>query len=118
MSNTPEGKIKRKVVQVLKYHKVWYFFPASNGFGRAGIPDIIAIVDGLFVGIECKADTSKKPTKLQIKCGEEIIEAGGMWLLVRCTEDCEKLDKIIFELREQSVSSRQSQSLSAEPEEP
>ena len=109
MSNTPEGKIKRKVVTVLKANDVWYFFPASNGFGRAGIPDIIAIVDGLFVGIECKADPSKKPTQLQIKCGEEIVEAGGMWLLVRCTEDCEKLDKVISELRERSVSSRQSE---------
>lgn len=108
MSNTPEGKIKRKVVQVLKNNKVWYFFPASNGFGRAGIPDIIAIVDGLFVGIECKADPSKKPTKLQVKCGEEIIEAGGMWLLVRCAEDCEELDKTINDLKKRvtSVSSR------------
>lgn len=108
MSNTPEGKIKRKVVQVLKHNGIWYFFPASNGFGRAGIPDIIAIVDGLFVGIECKADKSKKPTKLQVKCGEEIVEAGGFWMLVRCTEDCERLDRFINDLkkRDTGVSSR------------
>jgi len=37
---TPEAKVKRKVTAVLKKHGCWYFFPASNGYGRAGIPDI------------------------------------------------------------------------------
>lgn len=84
-SLTPEAKVKRKVVEVLKKHKVWYFFPASNGFGKAGIPDIIAIVGGEFVGVEVKADRTKKPTALQVKCGKEIEAAGGTWMLV-CDE--------------------------------
>jgi Holliday junction resolvase len=88
---TPEAKIKRKVTTLLKDLGVWYFFPANNGFGKSGIPDIIAIANGVFVGIECKADPSKKPTVLQQKCGEEIRAAGGMWFLVRCDEDIEVL---------------------------
>lgn len=80
--NTPEGKVKKKVVELLKAYKIWYFFPANNGFGKAGIPDIIAIVDGVFVGIEVKADRTKKPTALQVKCGEEIRRAGAEWFLV------------------------------------
>ena len=99
MKNTPEGKIKRKVVEVLKRQHVWYFFPAANGFGRAGIPDIIAIVAGVFVGIECKADVKKKPTVLQVKCGEEIVAAGGKWELVRCQEDVDKLESLVEEIR-------------------
>jgi Holliday junction resolvase len=79
---TPEGKVKRKVTELLKKHGVWYFFPANNGFGKAGIPDIIAIVDGHFVGVEVKANKSSKPTALQIKCGEEIEKAGGTWMVV------------------------------------
>lgn len=79
---TPEAKVKKKVVELLKEYKVWYFFPASNGFGKAGIPDIIAIVDGVFVGIECKADRTKKPTELQVRCGKEIRESGAEWFLV------------------------------------
>lgn len=82
MSTTPEGRIKRKVTAMLKKYRVWYFFPAANGFGRAGIPDIIAIVRGIFVGIECKADRTKKPTALQVQCGEKIVAAGGRWFLV------------------------------------
>lgn len=80
--NTPEGKVKRKVVELLKKYGVWYFFPASNGYGKAGIPDIIAIAGGEFVGIEVKADRTKKPTALQVKCGKEIEAAGGTWMVV------------------------------------
>jgi hypothetical protein len=80
--STPEGKVKKQVVELLKKNKIWYFFPANNGMGKAGIPDIIAIVGGIFVGIEVKADPTKKPTVLQVRCGAEIREAGGQWFLV------------------------------------
>lgn len=91
---TPEGKVKRKVVEVLKKHEVWYFFPANNGFGKSGIPDIIAIVDGHFVGIEVKSATGK-PTELQKICGRQIEEAGGTWLVVSNDVTLEVLDAVI-----------------------
>jgi hypothetical protein len=91
---TPEGKVKRKVVEVLKKHEVWYFFPANNGFGKSGIPDIIAIVDGYFVGIEVKSATGK-PTELQKICGRQIEEAGGTWLVVSNDVTLEVLDAVI-----------------------
>lgn len=79
---TPEGRIKKKLVEVLKKHGIWYFFPSANGFGKAGIPDVVCIVEGHFVGIECKADEKKKPTALQLRCATEIRDAGGYWFLV------------------------------------
>ena len=91
---TPEGKVKRKVVEVLKKHEVWYFFPANNGFGKSGIPDIIAIVDGHFVGIEVKSATGK-PTELQKICGRQIEKAGGTWLVVSNDVTLEVLDAVI-----------------------
>lgn len=91
---TPEGKVKRKVVEVLKKHEVWYFFPANNGFGKSGIPDIIAIVDGHFVGVEVKSATGK-PTELQKICGRQIEEAGGTWLVVSNDVTLEVLDAVI-----------------------
>ena len=91
---TPEGKVKRKVVEVLKKHEVWYFVPANNGFGKSGIPDIIAIVDGHFVGIEVKSATGK-PTELQKICGRQIEEAGGTWLVVSNDVTLEVLDAVI-----------------------
>ena len=79
---TPEGKVKQKVSRMLKQYKLWFFYPAANGMGRAGIPDVIAIVAGEFVGIEVKADKTKKPTMLQQQCGRQIIDAGAQWFLV------------------------------------
>jgi hypothetical protein len=79
---TPEGRVKRRLTEMLKRHKVWYFFPGNNGFGKSGLPDIVAIIRGRFVGIEVKADSTKKPTALQWKISREIKEAGGMWFLV------------------------------------
>jgi len=82
MADTPEKRIKKKLVQMLKQEGVWYFFPAANGMGRAGIPDVIGVVKGRFIGIECKADATKKPTALQMQCAAHIREAGGAWFLV------------------------------------
>jgi len=91
---TPEGKVKRKVVEVLKKHDVWYFFPANNGFGKSGIPDIIAIVDGHFVGVEVKSATGK-PTELQKICGKQIEKAGGTWMVVSDDVTLEALNAVI-----------------------
>ena len=102
MSTTPEGRIKRMVVTMLKKYGIWYFFPAANGFGRAGIPDIIAIVNGLFVGIECKADRTKKPTVLQVQCGEKISAAGGKWFLVYDKASLDQVEQLIKEVKENS----------------
>lgn len=56
MALTPEGKVKKAVAKVLDQHKVYYFFPATGGYGRSGIPDIVCCVDGKFMAIECKAE--------------------------------------------------------------
>lgn len=97
-AQTPEGKIKAMVTGVLKKYRLWYFFPAANGMGRAGIPDIIAIVHGRFVGIECKADKTRKPTALQVQCGKDIQAAGGYWFLVFDAESCAELERYIQEV--------------------
>lgn len=81
-ATTPEKRVKKKLTDMLKNEGVWYFFPAANGMGKAGIPDVICIVEGQFVGIECKADATKKPTALQLMCAKDIRAAGGYWFLV------------------------------------
>lgn len=74
---TPEGKVKEKVKALLVRHGVWYFMPVSNGFGTHGIPDIVACVNGSFMGIECKAQDGMKPTELQQMQMDRIKAAGG-----------------------------------------
>lgn len=56
---TPEGKVKKKVAELLKKYDAYYFFPAMGAFGRAGIPDIIGCYRGRFIAVECKAGKGK-----------------------------------------------------------
>ena len=84
MASTPERKVKEKVVTVLKQHGAYYFFPATYGLGRAGVPDIIACHLGYFVAIECKAGKGTT-TALQVRELDRIRRAGGMALVINET---------------------------------
>ena len=78
---TPEAKVKKKVVALLKQHNAYFFYPVTGGYGRSGVPDIIACYNGRFIGIECKAGKNK-PTPLQEKNLKEIQASGGISLVV------------------------------------
>jgi Holliday junction resolvase len=82
MAHTPERKVKDKVVALLKQYDAYFFSPLSNGFGRSGIPDIIACLYGRYIAIECKAGDNK-PTALQIRELGLITKAGGVALVIR-----------------------------------
>jgi Holliday junction resolvase len=81
MAQTPEAKVKARVVKTLKQYEAYYFFPATGGFGRSGVPDIIGCYQGRMFGIECKAGKNK-PTALQLRELAAINEAGGCTLVV------------------------------------
>ena len=59
MAATPESKVKAKLRKHLDALGIYHFMPAANGFGRAGIPDIIGCAGGQFVAFECKAGKGK-----------------------------------------------------------
>ena len=93
---TPESRVKAKVSAILKKHNVYFFYPATGGYGRSGIPDVIACVRGRFVGIECKAGDNN-PTALQQRELQRIIDSLGSALVVRET-NLDELDLLIKEL--------------------
>ena len=74
---TPERKVKNEVAKTLKRLGVYFFYPATHGYGRSGVPDIICCVKGMFLAIECKAGKNK-PTALQDKEMAAIREAKGV----------------------------------------
>ena len=92
---TPEAKVKKKVVDVLKKGGAYYFFPATGGYGRSGVPDIVGCYRGVFFAIECKAGTNK-PTALQEAEMRKIREASGLTLVVN--ED--NIDDVVILLRD------------------
>lgn len=78
---TPEKKVKDKVKKLLAEHGAYYFMPATGGYGKSGVPDLVACIRGRFIGIECKANGGK-PTALQEKNLVDIMNKGGVAILV------------------------------------
>jgi len=78
---TPEGKVKAKVKKILDVHEVYYFCPATGGYGRSGIPDFVCCYKELFIAIECKAGKGKT-TALQDRELAMIHNAGGRAFVV------------------------------------
>lgn len=81
MPLTPERKVKNKVTQILKDYGVYYFYPMSGGFGKAGVPDIVCCANGRFVAFECKAGGGHT-TNLQQLNLEQIRNNGGIALVI------------------------------------
>jgi len=78
---TPEKKVKDKVKKILEDNGAYYFMPATGGYGKSGVPDIVACLQGKFIGIECKANGGR-PTALQEKNLNDIMAVGGFSVLV------------------------------------
>ena len=95
MAMTPEAKVKASVKRILNAHDVYYFPPATAGYGRSGVPDIVCCIMGRFLAIECKAGKGKT-TALQDREIEAIRDAGGIVMVIN--ED--NLDALVKVLKE------------------
>jgi hypothetical protein len=78
---TPEGRVKKKVKDILDELGAYYTMPVTGGYGNSGAPDFIICIAGWFYGIECKANGGKA-TALQMKHHDDIRKAGGIALVV------------------------------------
>ena len=78
---TPEGAVKKQVRATLDYFGAYYFFPATGGYGRSGVPDIVACYNGRFIAIEVKAGDNPL-TALQQRELAMIKKRGGVALVV------------------------------------
>lgn len=59
---------------------------------KAGIPDIIACLEGRFIGIECKVGTNKA-SDLQKAHGKMIENAGGIFMIAYSLEEVKEVLK-------------------------
>jgi hypothetical protein len=104
-----EDDVKALVKKALDSHKAWSYAPIQTALGAHGIPDRIACVPvtiteamvgqtiGMFVGIEAKRpgrrnEKNAGATGQQINQLREIIDAGGVAMLVDGQEDIAFLD--------------------------
>ena len=93
--STPESKVKLAIKKVLQEQGVWLagtkrptevkgwmYMPVPMGFGVNGIPDFCGIYLGAPLYIEAKAPGTGVLSENQKKRGEEIVAAGGDWVVV------------------------------------
>ena len=87
----PERDIVRKIKAYLATVPRCFFWKEHGGqYGTAGIPDILACIDGQFFAFEVKTDTGK-PTRLQEAMIQKILSAGGIAAVVRSVEEVRAL---------------------------
>lgn len=98
---TPEAKVKTAIKKMLDAHEVYYFMPAANGYGRAGIPDIVCCINGGFLAIECKAGRGTT-TALQDRELAAIHKAGGSAVVINETS-LHTLQGIITDIKQRKV---------------
>ncbi len=87
MEHEKESKTVKAILRYLKSLPGCFCWKEHGGmYGTAGVPDIIACIDGRFFGFEVKSATGK-PTKLQEATIRKILAAGGTALVVRSVDE-------------------------------
>ena len=87
LEHMKESDIVRAIMKYLKTVPNCFAWKEHGGmYGTAGIPDIIACINGRFFGFEVKTEGGK-PTKLQASTIRKILAAGGTALVVRSVDE-------------------------------
>lgn len=76
-----EKQFENKIKNYLKANNCWYVKYFANRMTKVGVPDILACVNGFFVGIEVKASNGH-PSDLQIYNRDKIRESNGISIIV------------------------------------
>lgn len=79
---TEENNITKRIKEFLTQNNIWHVKYFANSYTKKGIPDILACVNGLFVGIEVKTDKGKL-SPMQLYQAQEILNSQGYWFCVR-----------------------------------
>lgn len=82
-----EAALVRRICRLLDdTEDCWYVKYHGSRYGRAGIPDLLVCLDGVFLALEVKLP-GKKTTKLQDRELDAIEHAGGFARVVQSVED-------------------------------
>ena len=91
----PEKQVLKAVLQFLDFVRIFHWRNNTGAvttdkrfirFGAAGSPDIIAIYQGRFIGIECKSSTGRQ-TAAQKQFQIAVEASKGIYILAKKVED-------------------------------
>jgi len=97
--STPEGRVKKRLRAFLDSIGAFYSQPIGSGYGSNGDPDFIACVPtsngpSIFVGIEVKADKTKKPSALQGAKLNHINHSGGIGVVYH-KDNADRIEELL-----------------------
>jgi Holliday junction resolvase len=91
-----ESDVQRAILDYLELRGIFHYRNNSGGFrdakqhfyqfGAVGSPDIVAVMNGRYVGIEVKG-TSGKQSDHQKEFQQKLEAAGGKYILARSLDD-------------------------------
>lgn len=96
-----EKNFENKIKKFLDDQGCWYVKYFANRMTKSGIPDVLACVNGYFVGIEVKAQNGR-PSELQYHHRDKIREANGISIILY-PDQFEDFKKFIIKLNMNSV---------------
>ncbi|MGM8215151.1 VRR-NUC domain-containing protein [Bacillaceae bacterium W0354] len=83
-----EKTIENQIKGYLDQIGAWYIKTHGNMFSKAGTPDIIACINGTFVGIEVKKPGGQ-PSALQLAQIKRIEQSGGISFVADSLKHCQ-----------------------------
>lgn len=87
-----ESNVQRKMQSLIRKNGGYVFKNNGNLFTEPGRPDLVACLQGRFIGIEVKDKGKlKQVSEAQKIVGQEIINAGGLWFSLDNVDDLEKI---------------------------
>ena len=85
-----ESDFQKDVIKFLKEQDIWFYRTQMGQ--QSGLPDIIACVNGMFVGLELKREDGKgRLTLQQAKVLEDINDSGGAAFEVSSMKEVENI---------------------------
>lgn len=76
-----EKTFENKIKKFLETEGAWFVKFFANSYTKSGVPDILACINGHFVGVEVKAQNGK-PSELQLYNIQKIRESGGFAMVI------------------------------------
>ena len=83
----PEKTIENKIKRYLESIGAYFVKIHGSAYMPSGTPDILACINGRFIGIEVKKEKSGVVSDLQVLKLKQIENAGGVGIIARSVSD-------------------------------
>lgn len=91
-----EKSFQSKLIKLIEKNNGYVVKFNASAISKTGVPDLLACINGKFVGLEVKKENGK-PSEIQLWNIEQIKKSGGIAMVVK-PSDYENVKKLIEKL--------------------